>query len=99
MTTKDDILIYLASMKAKFKDEFQVTKLGLFGSYAADRQQENSDIDILIEFEPETDQLTEKKDKIREIIKTKFQKEVDLCREKYIKPYFKSQIIKSVIYV
>lgn len=70
-----------------------------WGSYALGRQQENSDIDNLIEFAPQTEHLAEKKDKIRDMIRAQFQKEVDLCREKYIKPYFKSQILNAAIYV
>lgn len=99
MTTRNDILNYLTSTKLEFKNEYQVTKLGLFGSFAMDQPNHDSDIDILIEFEPKTEKLAEKKNKIREIIKKKFHLEVDLCREKYIKPYFKSQILNSVIYV
>lgn len=59
----------------------------------------NSDIDILIEFEPGTDELFEKKAKFRELLKKSFHREIDLCREKYIKPYFKKQILKTAIYV
>lgn len=97
--TKVDILAYLASQKELFKVEFQVTKLGLFGSYASDNAGSHSDIDVIIEFEPQTSQLRDKKEKIRSLIKDQFNKEVDLCREKYIKPYFREHILKSAIYV
>ena len=97
--TKVDILAYLASQKELFKAEFQVTKLGLFGSYATDNAGSDSDIDVIIEFEPQTSQLRDKKEKIRSLIKGRFNKEVDLCREKYIKPYFREHILNSAIYV
>lgn len=99
ITTKEDILSYLSSKKPEFQDEFHVSKLGLFGSFAIGWQKEDSDIDLLIEFEPQTENLAEKKARIRAIVRSKFKREVDLCREKYIKPYFKSQILKSAIYV
>lgn len=99
MITKAEILDYLETKKADLESEFQVTKIGLFGSYAREEQTENSDIDLLIEFAPGTKSLSDKKDKIRSMFKAQFQREVDLCREKYIKPYFRSQILQSAIYV
>ena len=99
MLSKTEILTFLAEQKKKFSKEFQVTKLGLFGSYARNEQTEESDIDVLIEFAPKTDSLSEKKQEIRSIIQKKFNKKVDLCREKYLKPYFRSQVISSTIYV
>lgn len=99
MLTKEEILAYLASKKAEFESEFQVTKLGLFGSYATDNPHKDSDIDIIIEFEPSTPELYEKKESIRSVLSGRFNKEIDLCREKYLKPYFRPQILKTAIYV
>ena len=99
MLTKEEILSYLAEQKAMLESEFQVTKVGLFGSFARDEQREDSDIDILIEFAPQTEELSDKKARIRLKMKDRFKREVDLCREKYIKPYFKAQVLKSAIYV
>ena len=96
---KEDVLGYLHTKKSDFQRIFKVTKLGLFGSYALNQQTENSDIDLLIEFAPNTEALFEKKTAIREAIQLKFDKRVALCREKYIKPHFKKQILNSVIYV
>jgi uncharacterized protein len=36
---------------------YGIKSIGLFGSYARDEQTENSDIDILIYFEPEKENL------------------------------------------
>jgi len=99
MLNREDILNFLGEHKASFHNEFQIVKLGLFGSFALNRQSEVSDIDLLVEFAPNTEDLTEKKESIRSILKRKFNREVDICREKYIKPYFKDQILNSAIYV
>lgn len=96
---KEYILSYLKAKKPDFNRDFNITKLGLFGSYARDEQMENSDIDLLIEFAPNTESLSEKKDEIKKAVQSEFHREVDLCREKYIKPYFRRQILNSVIYV
>lgn len=97
--TKEQIINYLTEKKEYFFSNYQVVKLGLFGSFARGEESENSDIDLLIEFSPQTTNLLEKKMEIKNNIKEKFNREVDLCREKYIKSYYKTQILKSVIYV
>jgi hypothetical protein len=85
--------------KDELFSEFQLVKLGLFGSFARNEANEKSDIDLILEFQPNTESLSEKKLKIKLLVANKFNREVDLCREKYIKPYFKKQILKSTIYV
>ena len=97
--TQADILSYLSAQKQEFSEQFQVVKLGLFGSFAQGNPTPQSDIDVLIEFQPHTSHLVEKKATIRSLLQHQFQREVDLCREKYIKPYYKEQILKSAIYV
>lgn len=99
MTNKTEILDFLKEKKADFFSEYKLVKIGLFGSFARDEQTEESDIDLIVEFEPNTENLSEKKAKIKSLVKTKFNRELDLCREKYIKPYFESQILKNTIYV
>ena len=99
MISKTDILTYLSSRKEELFKEYQLEKLGLFGSFATGKETERSDIDILVEFQPNTPQLAEKKMALKTIIKNRFNREVDVCREKYIKPYFKTQILQSAIYV
>ena len=99
MTQKENILSFLKAKKKELSDRYQITKLGLFGSYALDKQTDNSDLDILIEFETGTENLFEKKNEIRDIFSREFNINVDLCREKYVKPYFREQLLKTVIYV
>ncbi|OYX90977.1 MAG: DNA polymerase subunit beta, partial [Sphingobacteriia bacterium 24-36-13] len=51
MTTKDQILTKLKANKPEFS-KFGISDIGLFGSYLRDQQTPNSDIDLLIDFEP-----------------------------------------------
>ncbi len=52
--TKTDILTLLSEHKNYIQSHFEVDKIGLFGSYAKDRQTEESDIDIYVEFKHKT---------------------------------------------
>lgn len=99
MLTTEQILTYLKEKKEIFFSEFRLTKIGLFGSYARNQGSEDSDIDIIVEFEDNTEDLYNLKHKLREDLSQKFNRKVDICREKFIKPYYKSNILKSAIYV
>jgi uncharacterized protein len=100
MLTTDEILIFLREKKAPFAAKYRIVSLGLFGSFAKGETSENSDIDILVEFAPETEDLFGKKFELQEIIANRSNgREVDICTLKYMKPYFKEIISRSVIYV
>jgi len=72
--------------------------MGLFGSYARGEQKERSDIDLLVEFEENTQDLYELKLQLKDLFKERFGIEVDICREKYIKPRIKKTILKETVY-
>ncbi|MEM9888584.1 MAG: nucleotidyltransferase domain-containing protein [Bacteroidota bacterium] len=99
MLTKEVILDYLKLNKNQLSNSYQLEKLGLFGSFATDQASDDSDIDLLIDFKPNTEKIFEKKLALRKQIEAKFNRSVDLCTEKYMKPYFKEYILKSTIYV
>ena len=46
--TKEEILAKLKQHKSYMQQEFGVEKIGLFGSYARDEAQEESDVDIYV---------------------------------------------------
>lgn len=52
MLSKENILHTLRANKSGIKD-LGIKDIGLFGSYSRDEQQENSDIDLLIDFYPD----------------------------------------------
>jgi predicted nucleotidyltransferase len=99
MPEKDEILYFLKEHKSELFAEFNLIKIGLFGSMARNEATKDSDIDLIVEFLPNTENLSEKKNKLKDLIGKQFNRNVDVCREKYLKPYFKSQILQSAIYV
>jgi predicted nucleotidyltransferase len=58
----------------------------------------DSDIDLLVEFEENTQELYDLKLQIKDFFKTSLGLEVDICREKYIKTRIKSSILKETDY-
>jgi predicted nucleotidyltransferase len=81
-----------------FRERFRIIRIGLFGSYARGDQKEQSDIDLLVEFEKSTEDLYELKSQIKDLFKDRFGIEIDICREKYIKPRIKKRILNETVY-
>jgi predicted nucleotidyltransferase len=99
MINQDQILNYLSLNKHDITQRYNLTKLGIFGSYARNEQTQTSDLDLLVEFDENTSDLANKKDFLRAEIGAVFNLQVDVCREKYIKPFFLQHILTDVIYV
>ena len=98
MLHQSQILDYLSANKQNISRKYHLKKLGIFGSYARNEQTPESDLDLLVEFEDNTSDLTDKKEFLRKEIQSVFNIPVDICREKYIKPIFRQQILNDVIY-
>ncbi len=98
MKNRDQILTFLSQNKKLFRDQYHIVRIGLFGSYARGEQNPNSDIDLLVEFEENTQDLYDLKIQLKEFFQAQLGIDVDICREKYIKPRFKSSILKETVY-
>lgn len=99
MTTQDDIILFIKEKKEFFFEKYSLSKIGIFGSYANGKANESSDIDILIEFEGSVNNIHRIKKEIKDIFETRFNTHIDICREKYIKPYFRELILNEAIYI
>jgi len=99
MLTKEIILAFLREHFHELKANYHIIRIGLIGSFARDEQNEKSDIDLLVEFKPGTEDIFDVKTDFKHFLQSKFDRDVDICREKYIKPFIKDYILKEVIYV
>jgi len=98
MTTKKEILDFLANNKQVFESRYYCIKIGLFGSFARNEQTERSDIDIIVVFKPDTPDYYQTEIELKKYIGNQFNRKVDICAEKWIKPIFKPMVLKEVIY-
>ncbi len=98
MIDSNKILFYLTSNKNRLEKEYHLVKIGVFGSIARGEQNELSDIDLIVEFENNTPDLYSIKQRLKNEIQSKFNLPVDICREKYIKPVFRQQILSEAKY-
>ena len=98
MIELNQILFYLSSNKSRLEKDYHLKKIGVFGSIARGEQNNKSDIDLIVEFEDNTPDLYMVKQQLRDEIQAKFNLKVDICREKYIKPIFRNQILSEARY-
>ena len=99
MVAQSQIIHYLSTNKQSISRKYYLKKLGIFGSYARNEQTSASDLDLLVEFQDNTPDLSIIKEFLRNEMQSVFQIPVDICREKYIKPVFRQQILSDAIYV
>lgn len=92
--TKQDVLTILKENHDKIKT-FGVKKLGLFGSFTRGEQQGDSDIDLLVEFEP--DQKTfDNFIHLSFLLEDLLKRRVELVTADSLSPYIRSYIINEV---
>ena len=51
-SVEKDVIKQLKTLNQQLNKDFGVSKIGVFGSYARGKEKKNSDIDVLVEFEP-----------------------------------------------
>jgi len=99
MYTQKQILNFLSKSKPILHKEFHISKIGLFGSFARNEQSINSDIDLVVEFEENTEDLFDIKIALKNFFRKNLNIEADICREKYLKLRYKNRILNEAIYV
>ncbi len=97
MKTFQEIKEILTQNKDKFRGNYKVIKLGIFGSYARGEQREDSDVDILVKFEEpiSLSKLVNFENYLQDITGIK----VDVIPESNIRPELKENILNEVRYI
>ncbi|PKL40552.1 MAG: nucleotidyltransferase [Spirochaetae bacterium HGW-Spirochaetae-1] len=92
-----EIVNTLRSSKKYMQDTYNITKLGVFGSFARGDERADSDVDILVEFAltPGMKEFFGVEEYIENLLKRK----IDLVREKGIRPELKENILSEVIFI
>ena len=95
MKSLDEIKSVLARHKNDLKIKYNVKKIQIFGSYVRGENKENSDLDILVEFEKPISliKFLQLENYLSNILGIK----VDLVMKKSLKPYIKKQALKEAI--
>jgi predicted nucleotidyltransferase len=97
MKTQTEVLQMLAQKKSSLLETYQITRLGIFGSYARGEQTDESDIDILVEYDkaPTLYQIIELRDDLSELFAIK----VDVVTKNGLKARIRERVLAEVIYL
>lgn len=94
---KSEVIKKLASFEDELK-KFSVKDLYLFGSYAREEAGEQSDLDILVEFEAEAQIGLFEFARLRRQLSELLGREVDLVTPDAIRPEMKDQILLEAVH-
>jgi len=93
----DEIKNELQEHKQTLKDEYGVTALGVFGSYACGEQTEKSDIDILVDLEEPIGLV--RLVRLSRDISRMLGIRTDLTTKNALKPHIGERVLQEVQYV
>lgn len=96
MLTRVDIENKLKQIKPELADKFHVIRIGYFGSFANDRQNENSDLDLLVEF---SEPIGWKFFTLEQFLEKSFGIPIDLVTKNALKERIKESILNQVNYI
>lgn len=99
MTTRNEIINFINKNREYLNNHFHITKIGIFGSFARMEQTDNSDVDLLVEFKPGTENLWDLRLELQDYFYNVFNRKTDVVRIKYLKPYAKDKILNEAVYV
>lgn len=95
MKTKTEILQILRATKPELTARYNVKAIGIFGSVARDETHGQSDIDVLVEFEPPIGLF--KFLELEELLSERLGGKVDLVSKKALKPEIGRAVLAEAV--
>jgi len=96
MLTKPEIIEKLTKLKPFLQEEYNVKEIGLFGSFSDNKQDDESDIDILIELDKP---IGWKFFTLEKYLEEVFGRKVDLVTKKALKKPLKDKILNQTLFL
>ncbi|MBO0939421.1 nucleotidyltransferase domain-containing protein [Fibrella sp. HMF5335] len=95
----DFILTTLKSLNQRLRDEFAISQIGLYGSFARNEQTPSSDIDLVFSVADSHFLSISERERLQRILRRRLGRKLDLANEKMMNPFVKYAMQKDVIYV
>jgi predicted nucleotidyltransferase len=95
----DEAKAILKEHKAEVILKYQITEIGIFGSFVRGEQKRRSDVDILVEFDQRNIPGLLKLIEMERYLEKLLRKKVDLVRKGGIRPELRKGILKEVVYI
>jgi predicted nucleotidyltransferase len=97
MKNIEEIKNSLAGLKGEVHERYGVSKIEVFGSYVRGEQREDSDLDVLVEFDREVDLL--EVSGLRILLSEKLGLDVDVVLKRSVRPELKDIIFNEAVAV
>lgn len=95
-TRRETVLQELRSLKTQFEQSYGVTKIGIFGSVARNEARDDSDVDIVVEMQPDL----MKRARLKAELESFFRRKVDVVRYWHgMNRFLKKRIDDEALYV
>jgi hypothetical protein len=96
---RERLMQYLHTHKGRLMSAYRVERRAVIGSFARDDYRADSDIDLLVSFEPDAENIYDRKRSLAAELEHEFGRPVQIASEKYIKPHFRSHVLSQAVYV
>ena len=95
----DKIIVKLKGLKPEIEKRYQITEIGVFGSYVRNEQTENSDIDILVSIDKNSELSLLGFCKVENWLSEVLGIKVDLVMKEGLKSGIGKRILSEVVYL
>jgi hypothetical protein len=96
---RDEALMILSGSKDELREKFGVKSIAVFGSTARNEARSDSDVDVLVEFDPEAKVGLFKFIRLQWQLEVLLENKVDLVTRGGLFPQLKDIILKEAVYV
>jgi predicted nucleotidyltransferase len=97
MRDTSDILDQLRGMRYELKERYHIRSIGIFGSYSRKHQTEQSDLDLVVEFDQPIGMMAFVH--LKDLISDRLNIKVDLVTPEGLHPLIRDQVMHEVVYV
>ena len=96
MKNRTEVLHILGLLKDELRDHYHVKRIALFGSYAREEQKEDSDIDVLVEFDSGADLFDFVG--LSQYLEERLGRSVDVVPSTALRPEIQSHVTRDLLY-
>lgn len=94
-----EVIAYLRNNRDRMEREYGLETIALIGSVARGDYTDDSDVDVIVRFRPGTRQIFELKRRLKTELEAAVGRPVEIASEKYLKPYYRTEVLKEAVYV
>jgi len=97
MRDTSEVLEQLRVMRHELREQYHVRNIGIFGSYSRKLQTEQSDLDLVVEFDQPIGMMAFVH--LKKLISDRLNIAVDLVTPEGLHPLIRDQVMHEVVYV